>query len=460
MHIVQVNTADKAGGAESVAWQLFHAYRRGGHRSSLIVGWKRSDDPDVVELVHDEYRDTWSRCCSAAAARFGSALGPMPGIRHLQTALRLIVGQPRRCYHRQLGREDFDFPGTHCLGSALKQRPDILHCHNLHGGWLKDGGYFDLAALPTLSRRFPVVVTLHDAWLLSGHCAHSFECERWKTGCGDCPDLSIYPAVKRDATAYNWRRKQAIFERSRLFVATPSRWLMDKVDGSMLKPGCIEQRVIPNGVDLAIFAPADKHRARLQLGLPREAKILVFAANGVKQNLWKDYKTMRAALARVAALMKDRPVLFVGLGDGAAEEDVGSVRIRFVPYEHDPSAVARYYQAADVYIHAARAETFPNTVIEAVACGIPVVATAVGGIPEQVIDGRTGFLVPAGDAEAMARQIVRLLEQESVRRLMAMEAEGLARERFDLRQQVRAYLDWYDSILLRAPGTAALQHAN
>lgn len=460
MHIVQVNTADKAGGAESVAWQLFQAYRRSGHRSSLMVGLKRSDDPDVVELTHDEYRGPWSRRCSAAAAQLGSACGPLRGIGHLQTALRLMVGQPRRYYHRQLGREEFDFPGTHDLASALKPAPDIVHCHNLHGAWLKDCGYFDLAALPALSRRFPVVVTLHDAWLLSGHCAHSFECERWKTGCGDCPDLTIYPAVKRDATAYNWQRKQDLFSRSRLFVATPSRWLMDKVDASMLKPACLEQRVIPNGVDLAIFAPADKYQARVQLGFPRETKILLFAANGVKQNLWKDYRTMRAALGRVAALMKDRPVLFVGLGEGEAEETIGPVRIQFVPYEHDPSAVARYYQAADLYIHAARAETFPNTVLEAAACGTPVVATAVGGIPEQVIDGRTGFLVPAGDAEAMARQIVRLLEQESVRRLMASEAEGVARERFDLKQQVRAYLNWYDSILLRASDATMLHHAN
>ena len=169
---------------------------------------------------------------------------------------------------------------------------------------------------------------------------------------------------------------------------------------------------------------------------------------------------MRAALARVAALMKDQPVLFVGLGDGEAGEVIGSVRIQFVPYEHDQAAVARYYQAADLYIHAARAETFPNTVIEAAACGAPVVATAVGGIPEQVIDGRTGFLVPPGDAEAMARQIVRLLKEEHVRRLMSSEAEGVARERFDVTKQVRAYLNWYDSILLRASDAAALHHAN
>ena len=91
---------------------------------------------------------------------------------------------------------------------------------------------------------------------------------------------------------------------------------------------------------------------------------------------------------------------------------------------------------------------------------MPVVATAVGGIPEQIIDGRTGFLVPAGDAEGMAQQVVRLLEREGIRLLMAGEAQQMVKDRFDIHQQVRAYLDWYDSILLRVPSAGALHHAN
>ena len=361
MHILQISTADKAGGAESVAWQLFHAYRNCGHGSALAVGCKRSQDPDVVELTHDNLRSRWSQRCMAAAERIATSLGPLRGVRHLQHAIRLVVGQPRRWWERQQGREDFDFPGTWRIPTAIKTRPDILHCHNLHGGWLRDGGYFDIAALPSLSRMFPLVLTLHDAWLLSGHCAHSFDCERWKTGCGDCPDLTIYPAANRDATDYNWQRKQRIFARSRLYVATPSRWLMDKVDASMLKPACVEQRVIPNGVDLTIFTRADRREARSRLGLPQDAHILLFAANGVKQNMWKDYKTMRSALARIAEMMKEQPVLFIALGDIGKEESIGTARIQFVPYQDAPSFVARYYQAADVYVHAAKADTFPSS---------------------------------------------------------------------------------------------------
>src|SRR5439155_11546406 len=121
------------------------------------------------------------------------------------------------------------------------QRPDLVHCHNLHAK------YFDLRVLPWLSRQVPVVLTLHDAWMLSGLCCHSFDCERWRTGCGQCPHLTLYPTIYPgipDATHLNWKRKRKIYRRSRLYVATPSRWLMQKVKQSILAPAVIEARVI------------------------------------------------------------------------------------------------------------------------------------------------------------------------------------------------------------------------
>jgi len=460
MRILQVNTADKAGGAEAVAWQLFQAYRDKGYHSSLLVGYKRSQDPDVHELEHDAFRGVWCRLCAGLSNRLGSVLPGVRGLHHVQTALRFAVGQPGRWYHRMLGREDFDYPGTQHLLRGVHARPDVIHCHNLHGGGLKDGGYFDLRVLPGLSRRFPLVVTLHDAWLLSGHCAHSFDCDRWKQGCGACPDLTIYPAVKRDATAYNWRRKRDIFARCRLFVATPSRWLMEKVEASIVGPAIVEQRVIPNGVDLSVFSPKDKAEARTRLGLPLTAKILLFVANGIKENVWKDFKTMREALSRVSVSVKGHELLLIALGDEKAAETIGSARVQFVPYEHDPKRVALYYQAADVYLHAARADTFPNTVMEAAACGTPVVATAVGGIPEQIVDGRSGFLVPAGDAGSMSHQTRLLLEQESRHRMISAEAAHLARERFDFNRQVQAYLEWYEDLIRLSSGKGMMAYAH
>ena len=342
-----------------------------------------------------------------------------------------------------MGIEDFHFPGTRQLLDLTDQRPDVVHCHNLHGG------YFDLRALPWLSRQVPVVLTLHDAWLLSGHCAHSFDCERWKKGCGHCPDLTIEPAIRRDATAYNWRRKQRIFTACRLYVATPCQWLMHKVEQSLLAPAIVEARVIPNGVDLSVFRPADKAEARSTLGIPDGALVVLFAANSLRQNMWKDYRTVQHAVALAVAQMKARNLLFIALGDDGQAEEQAAPAVRFVPYQTEPKAVARYYQAADVYVHAARADTFPNTVLEAQACGTPAVATAVGGIPEQVEDGLNGFLVPAGDAPALAERLTHLLSDHELRARMGNQAVEVARRRFDLSCQADTYLDWYRELMHR-----------
>jgi glycosyltransferase involved in cell wall biosynthesis len=291
------------------------------------------------------------------------------------------------------------------------------------------------------------VLTLHDAWLLSGHCAHSFDCERWKTGCGRCPDLSIYPAVKRDATAYNWRRKRNIYAQSRVYVATPSRWLMRKVEQSILALAIVEARVIPYGVDLTIFHPGDRREARAMLGIPLDAKVLLFVGNATRSNPWRDYATLEAAVERVAERLPDERVILVCLGEARKPERIGEAEVQFIGYRKEPTTVARFYQAADIYLHGAKADTFPNVVLEALACGTPVVATAVGGIPEQVKNGVTGFLVQPRDVKAMAEAIITLLTDDALRMRLGRNAAEDARRRFDLNRQAEAYLGWYQELV-------------
>jgi glycosyltransferase involved in cell wall biosynthesis len=328
------------------------------------------------------------------------------------------------------------------------------------------GGYFDLRALPGLSQQVPTVLTLHDAWLLSGHCAHSFDCERWKTGCGSCPDLDIPPDIQRDATAYNWKNKREIYSKSRLYVATPCEWLMSKVRNSILAEGIVESRVIPYGIDSTAFCSSPREAARAELGIPSTAKVILFVANGIQRNRWKDYTTLRKAIGLLSSRMQDTPLLFIGLGEDAPPERFDAAELRFLPYQKDPATVRKYYRSADIYAHAAHADTFPNVVLEALACGAPVVATAIGGIPEQVKglrtddtglgfspEGATGILAPPGDAEAMASGFERLLTNDSLRGQLAANAPKDMVARFSMERQVESYLGWYDHILGRSPGS-------
>jgi glycosyltransferase involved in cell wall biosynthesis len=452
-----VSTCDLRGGAELSAWNLFKTYPAHGHKAWLAVGNKHTDHPDVVLIPNDSCRSWWTKASLGVKNRFRSVAGNMREMDRLAYVLRWLR-EPQRLLEYERGHEDFDFPGTSRL-LQLTEPPDLVHCFNLHGA------YFDLRVLTWLSHRLPVLLDLRDAWLLSGHCGHSLGCERWKTGCGNCPDLTLYPAIRRDATAYNWQRKRDIYARSRFYVATPCQWLMKKAQQSMLAPTVVEWRIIPTGVDLTIFHPADKAKTREALGIPQQAQVLLFVANTPRRNVWKDYDTMRSAVSRVAERSHGQ-ILFIVLGEEAPRERISKAEVHFISYQKEPKTVARYYQAADLYLHAAKADSFPRAVLEALACGTPVVATAVGGITEQVkgldtfnsaflnrdwniytIDEATGILVSAGDATGMAHAVERLLDTALLRNRLGENAARDACQRFDLQKQSMRYLEWYEELL-------------
>jgi len=469
LRVLQVSTADDCGGAERSAWSLFQSYRDRGHEAWLAVGRKYSDDPNVFVIPNQRRPTIWGGFCKGLQEQLIPFEENVPGLWRICRGLE-AWSNPWHKVQRLFGLEDFNYPGTWRLLTLPPRRPDIIHCHNLHGS------YFDLRILPRLSHEVPVILNLHDAWLLSGHCAHSFACERWKTGCGLCPDLTIYPSIERDATGYNWRRKRDIFARSRLYVTTPAHWLMRQVEQSILAPAIVKARVIPNGVDLSIFHPADRLHARTLLGIASDAKMLLFTSNGIRKNIYKDYETMRGAVAKVAQRMDRQQVVFIALGEEGPPEKFGSAEIRFVPHQKDRHAVARYFQAADLYLHAAHAEVCPLTIIEALACGTPVVATSVGGISEQVkglelsqfslwnsalnrygMNEATGVLVPGGDAQAMAVAIEQLLSNDSLRRRLGENAALDAAKRFDLQRQAAEFLIWYQEIVNSSAATFSNQ---
>jgi glycosyltransferase involved in cell wall biosynthesis len=434
MRILQINTFDVAGGAERIALQLFKGTQERGHDSWLMVGKKKIENEHILEIPDRRNRMllSLSEKIHALPKFFGrSFLGNF--IEEL--SIPLVA---KAC--RGLGIEDFEYPNSRKINRLIPGKPDICHAHNLHTD------YFDLRQLPALSKKVPLLITLHDAWLLSGHCAHSFDCERWITGCGNCPDLSIYPEIRRDATAYNWKRKQKIFNNSAFNIACPSRWLMNKVELSILKPSMQMSRVIPNGIDLSIFNPKDQKTARAEIGLPQDCRIILAVGNRLKSNIWKDFPTLEAAVRLSGS---DKKTLFVVVGENIPGWTSGNTEFCFVAANYDQQILARYYQAADVFIHAAHAETFGTTILEALACGCPVIATAVGGIPEQIIEAETGFLTPKSDPMALSEKIRILLDSPDLRQRLGYNAAEYASRHFSLEKMVNSYLEYYVEILDR-----------
>jgi glycosyltransferase involved in cell wall biosynthesis len=396
--VLIVNTSDVGGGAEGVAMAMLDGFPGLGTDAWLAVGRKESDHPRVMSVF----------------------TSPNVDYRPIGKRTRRTVVSVRRSIGGRIGLEDFNHPHTRLIPDMADAPPDVVFCNNLHGG------YFDLRELPRISRRVPTVLRLADSWTFTGHCAVPPGCERWRTGCGSCPDLATPPAVARDATRRNWKRKRAIFRRSRLHIVAPSRWLLERAEQSLLAPAIAGADIIPNGVDLDVFRSEGPSDARVP-GVSR----LLFVANGGSANPYKDFATIRRALGELRDPVE---LLAVGGGEEREEREGGSV-IRHLA-RRDPASLAALYRSADLYVHAASAESFSLTAAEALACGTPVAAASAGGIGEVVDRGRTGLLVPPGDSGELAAAITRLLDDTSLRERMARQAATEARDRFDQRRMV------------------------
>lgn len=436
LRILQVSTTDIGGGAEKIAFNLFQEYQKCGHSSWLAVGKKDSLDENIFGIPPVISNAPWGKQWFRFYQKYKN--NKKSPFLNLLKLIDMGLGG-REKFSTLLGWEDFYFPGSLKLLSLPPQRPDVIHLHNLHGG------YFDLRFLKLLSSQLPVIITMHDEWLMTGHCACSMDCTRWMVGCGKCPDLKIYPSVYRDATAFNWNRKRQIYDKSKLYVATPSQWLFDRLQKSMFHP--FEAKVINNGIDIQTFSPASSSQARDELQLPQNTKIILAVANLLKDNPFKDYQTIEQAITQLGDKPNQKSTILVTLGGQEGQEMIGSIAVYHFPFERDEKKIVNLYRAADVYIHSSHTDNFPTTIIEAFACGTPVIATAVGGIVEQVQEGVNGYLVPPQNSTILASRIESLLKDNTLQVEMGTKARKIAEKRYDIKVQAEAYLNWYVDIL-------------
>ena len=400
MNIVTINTHDQAGGAAKVAHSLHRAFVKEGHRCRFLVRYKRLLGADIVR---------WET-------------GPVRQLRRITRRLE-----------RRLGLQYLLDPSLFLIGKTWMDEADVVHLHNIHGS------YFNPLILPTLSRRYCTIWTLHDMWALTGRCAHSFDCKRWQEGCGQCPSVEEYPALSHDTSSFHWRVKRAIYQRSELTVVVPSRWLQRLAGQSIL--GHCDIRYIPNGVDVAVFRPMDRHVTRQVLGLPEDRFLILCAGTGVTTSPYKGFDYLAQALRN---LNRSNILLaIIGGGSPVSREAVGGHDVINVGRVDDEELMAHYYACADVFAFPSVAENCPLAVLEAMSSSTPVVAFQVGGIPDLIQHGKTGYLARARDVEDLARGIRLLLEQPDTIRDWGRAAREAVLKEFTLDQQVHRYLDLY-----------------
>ncbi|MBI9050416.1 MAG: glycosyltransferase [Anaerolineaceae bacterium] len=438
MNVLLINQFERKGGAAVIAATLHKGYLQNGVQSTYLVS-QAVDKNSSAECIPQKEKGILPDLI-----RKRSQTLPVFSNR-LQTIEKLFLNfllDPWQVMTYLSGRENHHHMGVKRWLRNSSKPFNVLHLHNLHHN------YFDLRLLRKISYEMPVVITLHDTWLFAGHCGYFLDCMRWKTGCGNCPDLKRYPSIRRDATHKNWFAKSKIFGNSQIYMTAPSQWILDEAEHSLLKPAIRMARVIRNGIDLSVFKVKDKKEIRKRLDLPADAKVILFVANGLRSNHYKDFFTFDETYRWFVENWDGKEeVIFVGLGDDEGTPVSGDlVSMRTVLMINQPELVADYYNAADIYFHPVKIDNFPTTILEAMACGLPVVASNVGGIPEQVLNGETGYLVAHGNIEEMVAAIKIILCDDALRLQMGRKAAQIAMDQYNQEKMVKTYLQYFQEI--------------
>lgn len=316
--------------------------------------------------------------------------------------------------------------------------PQIVHLH-----WIGDG----LLSVPTVKRlgEYPLVWTLHDMWMFTGGCHYSDGCLRFRDSCGACPLLGS--TSDHDLSRKTWEAKRRHWGDLPMTVVAPSNWLAEQVRSSSLMrhlDSQIHVQIIPNGLDLSRFRPYDQRFARDVLGLPPEKPLILFGAQHINDPR-KGFGQLQAALRLLHDQGSD--IEIVTFGDGGNNLDLVGLRHHSLGTISDERLLALAYAAADVFVLPSTEDNLPNTVMEALACGLPSVAFNVGGLPDMIAHQQNGYLAAAFDAQDMAHGIAWILEDRERYARLRAEARLIAETQYDLAKIAGQYRALYDDLL-------------
>lgn len=312
-----------------------------------------------------------------------------------------------------------------------KEKPDIIHLHNLHGFYVNYNKLFKFIK----KHNIKVVWTLHDCWSFTGHCAYFdlIGCEKWKTQCKNCPihKETYLKSWLFDCSRMNFKRKKKAFcGVENLTVVTPSQWLADLARESFLKEYPIQ--VINNGVNVENF----KIRPNENFGdiLPSDKKIVVAVASS-----WDKRKGLDDVVEISRRLPRDYAVVVVGVTE-EQKKQLKEENIITVTRTENQRQLAELYSAAYTFINPTYEENYPTVNLEALCCGCPVITYSTGGSAE-MLDESNGIVVPKGDVEAMLSAVLGIGEKQFDREAISR----AAREKHPYDGMIFKYIDLYNT---------------
>lgn len=421
MKIAQVSTYDTQGGAARAAYRLHKGLLLIGQESTLLSKYQASSDPNVRQII------------------------PLTGADLLQeNSFSTIQSQYINRNRTQLSNTLFSlpYPGVNLSQLQPVVAADIINLH-----WVAD-----FQSPVTLKKLFglgkPVIWTLHDMWPFTGGCHYSAGCDKYQQNCSACPQLVDDPF---DLAAVLLKDKLECFAEAELTIVTPSRWLADCAKQSQLfKSYRIE--VIPYSLETHdLFTPLNKTTAKQTLGIAPETITLLFGA-GTAVEARKGFAELVQATHCCLENPQFRQLAAQGqieiLCFGHPSELLSAIEIpvRSLGEIESDYRLKQIYSAADLFILPSLEDNLPNTMMEAMSCGTPVIGFAVGGIPDLVEDQVTGRTVPVGETQKLAEAILNCIFDPALRQQMGQQSRQVM-EQYPLEKQAQRYLDLYQDLL-------------
>lgn len=403
MNVLHINQSDIFGGAAIAGYRLHQGLLQQGIDSRLLVGRVKTQSDRVAQAPLESWFDRKLKRVTEKA-----------GLNYIAQLSTFKVQQ-----------------------HPFYQAADVLNFHNLHNS------YFNYLAVPALVRHKPAVLTLHDMWSMTGHCAYSYGCDRWKIGCGQCPDLHSYPSVRRDSTRWEWKLKHWVYQHTALSIVAPSQWLAGVAKTSLLNRFPIHY--IPNGIDTETYQPEDRSRARAALGIESDCKVLLFVSQTL-EDVRKGGDLLLKAIQDLPKSLKSE-VLLLTMGESQIAQDTFGIETLNLGYVSEDQTKVTAFSAADLFVFPTRADNLPLVLQESLACGTPMVSFRVGGVPDLVRPGVTGYLAEPEDAVDLTRGMVQLLENDELRDRMRQNCRAIAVQEYAIALQAQRYLTLYQQLV-------------
>lgn len=413
MRILSINSIDKKGGAARAAHRLHHGLIENGINSQMLVQKKTCDETSIIGP-------------SSGKEKFLSLFRP-----DLDTAVRKMI-------HRKPIKSEFSinsFPFTSFLSSINKIAPDLVHLHWINGGMIR------IEQLAKMEH--PIIWTLHDMWAFTGGCHYSSGCKKYKTHCNSCSQITSNKY--KDISYKTFERKFKSWGELDLTIVTPSKWLGKCATESVLLKH-FPIKTISNGLNLQSFRPIDSSVSRQTWNLPnKDTKLILFGAMSATSDKRKGFDLLHESIEYLYDNISDKvEVLIYGASEPLTPPDF-KFPVRYLGTINDDISLALLYSAVDLMVVPSREDNLPNTVMESIACGTPVVAFDIGGMPDMIDHKKNGYLATAFDCEDLANGLQYIMSSDASE--IRKNARKKAEETFDIRQTAQEYTKLYKKIL-------------